>query len=148
MDANILNTLIADVQFKAHLPYLKLARDCLSANPLVSYWALYYVLEQGIRTPVQDDAFRRQLGVIMTVLEKVRLRGRFFIKIERLIILFFTRHAHRRKPLARELTRSLKVRPSRASLLKTTPISCSSVRRMRSNWASVRGKELLFSVKK
>lgn len=70
MDANILNTLIADKQFKAHVQFLKLARDCLAANPLVSYWALYYVLEQGIKTPVQDDAFRRQLGVIMTVLEK------------------------------------------------------------------------------
>ena len=73
MDVNILLQLIADQQFKPHLAYLKLARDCLSGNPLVSYWALYYVLEQGIKTQNQNDAFRRSLGLIMSCLEKVIL---------------------------------------------------------------------------
>lgn len=70
MDPNALAQLIADPQFKPQLAYLKLARDCLATNPLVSYWALYYVLEQGIKSGIQDASYQRALGSVMTCLEK------------------------------------------------------------------------------
>lgn len=71
MDQAVLSQLIEEKQLKPLVAYLKLARDCLSTNPLVSYWAMYYVLEQGIKTPAQDDVYRRCLGNIMSCLEKV-----------------------------------------------------------------------------
>lgn len=71
MDPTVLESYIQQKQFKTYVPFLKLARDSLSANPIISYWSLYYLLETAIKIKDQNDELRGFLTTLMSCLEKV-----------------------------------------------------------------------------
>lgn len=82
MDDEKILKLIEQKQFKSYLAFLKLARDCLEKSPIVSYWALYYIVEKSIedkqKNEIKDMEFRNALNTLVTLLEtekKVRGKG-------------------------------------------------------------------------
>lgn len=81
MNDEMISKLIEEKQLKPYLTFLKLARDCLATNPIVSYWSLFYVVEKCIeaqqKNEVKDTNLTNTLNSLITTLEtEKKVRGK------------------------------------------------------------------------